>query len=69
MNNYELRKCESLGKLVGFFFGIVGLFAAFLYPQSSEERNKFIEGWRQGFIISLIVTIAVFVIFLLVRVI
>lgn len=63
MNNNELRKCESLGKLIGFFFNIVGLFAGFLYPQSSEERNRFIEGWRKGFIIFIVVTISFFVIF------
>ena len=57
MANNKFSKSKSLGKLIGFFFGIVGLFAGLLYPESSEERSDFIDGWRTGF--ELILTIAI----------
>lgn len=65
MENYELKKCKSLGKLLGFFFTILGLFAGFLYPQDSEERKNFIDGWKAGFEILLYVAVISLVVILI----
>ena len=66
MENNELSKCKSLGKLIGFFFNIIGLFAAFLYPQDSEERKNFISGWRIGFETFLLIFILAIVVYFII---
>lgn len=53
--NEEIKQCKLLGGLVGFFFSIIGLFAGFLYPTQSKERNAFIRGWVIGFLILFLV--------------
>lgn len=54
-NKYS--KSKSLGKMLGFFFSIIGLFAGFLYPEGSEEREDFIDGWFSGFMSMLLLVI------------
>ena len=55
MENKQSSEALSMGKLLGFFFNILGLFGCFIYPQGSEEREKFILGWKSGFIAFLII--------------
>lgn len=65
----KIRKKESssLGAMLGFFFNIIGLLAGFLYPADSEERYRFISGWKSGFIsFLLLVPIAIIVVFLII---
>ena len=58
----NVKQSSSLGFFVGFFFSIVGLFAGFLYPTDSEQREKFIDGWKDGAKLSLVICLIIFVI-------
>ena len=64
MENKKSSEALLTGKLLGFFFSIIGLLGCLMYPQSSEEREKFIVGWRAGFIASLLIGLVLVIVFL-----
>ncbi len=54
----------TVGFLAALIGGIIGLFAAFIFPQKSIERKSFIKGWCNGILTFL--CIALVLIFVLV---
>ena len=52
---------RCLGFICGIFFSIIGLFAGFLYPTMSMQREDFICGWIKGFRISFIIAVIILV--------
>lgn len=64
--NYSEKEKKGFGLLVGLFFSIIGLFAAFLYPSQSEERLTFIEGWKLSLYIHIGLAVIAVIIYLIV---
>ena len=61
--NYNKIKDEknqfNFGVALAILFSIVGLFAGFLYPTQSKERLTFIDGWKKGIIIQIVIGIII----------
>lgn len=53
-----LKNIKMFGFLLGFCFAILSIYVGFMYPQSSKERQSFLDGWTYGFL-SLIVVVAI----------
>ncbi len=47
-------KKSSLGFLLGFFFGILGLLGLFACNEQAE-KDKFMSGWWKAFIVNIII--------------
>lgn len=59
LNNNGITESGSkttLGLLLAFFLGLLGLIIGVcLYPSGSYERETFMQGWKKGFAISIII--------------
>ena len=67
----EEEKQENSARVLGIICGlftILGLWAAFLYPQKSSEREEFILGWKITFFIVFIISVLVFSVNLAIRI-
>ncbi len=50
---------KSLGFLLGFFFGILGLFGL-LACDNQEAKDSFMSGWWKAFIINIVLVVILF---------
>lgn len=53
-------KKSTLGFILGFFFGILGLLG--LLACSEEEKSEFMSGWIKAFVVSIILTVILVII-------
>ena len=53
----------NFGLVLAILFSIIGLFAGFLYPTQSKERLTFIEGWKKGTIMQLVIATIIILIY------
>lgn len=51
---------SSLGFLLGFFFGLLGLLGL-LSCNSPEERSEFMSGWWKAFIMSIVIAVVLII--------
>ena len=50
---------HGVGIFLGFFLGLLGLIIGLLlYPFDTDERKTFLAGWIAGFIISIVIAVA-----------
>ena len=62
-NNVNDEKNQyNFGLVLAILFSIIELFAGFLYPTQSKERLTFIEGWKKGIIMQLVIAIIIILI-------
>ena len=53
----------TIGVLLSFFLGILGLIIGLLlYPSESYERKTFLSGWTKTFVVVLIVSVVIAII-------
>ncbi len=55
---YSQRSKYGLGVVIGLFVGLIGLVLALLFSDS-YERDTFIDGWKKGFIISIVIAVVI----------
>lgn len=49
---------KIVGVLMGMFLSLIGLvIGLLLYPEKTEERETFMNGWIKGFIITIVISI------------
>lgn len=55
---------NSIGWLLAFFFGLIGLIIGVcMYQEGTVERETFMDGWKKGFIVSLIISVVLGIIY------
>lgn len=64
-NNSSGESKTGVGALLGFFLGIIGLIVGLLlYKDGTIERKTFIKGWAIAFVISAVVALIIYGIYM-----